>query len=228
VYDVRWKGAGPLGLPAGQAVLTVHGPGEGPLESAETPAPAVFAAASYRFTLEARTAQWVSRFFEAEDRFETWADGQLLPLEHHQHIREGRRRLDRASRFDAGRGTVEIEGGPRMPLAIGARDPLAAFHYARTIALAPGSTVRLPVSEAGRQLLVTIAAGQRETLEHRGTRLEAQRLEVVVDERLQRRQPLAATIWISSDGRRVPVALEVSAGFGSFRADLVSYESGRR
>jgi hypothetical protein len=41
--------------------------------------------------------------------------------------------------------------------------------------------------------------------------------------RVQRRQPVTATIWISADGRRVPLAADVEAGFGRVRLKLVDY-----
>jgi hypothetical protein len=41
--------------------------------------------------------------------------------------------------------------------------------------------------------------------------------------RVQRRQAVEATIWISADDRRVPLAAEIAAGFGRVRLKLVDY-----
>ncbi|MFB3852495.1 MAG: DUF3108 domain-containing protein [Vicinamibacterales bacterium] len=224
-YEVFWKGAGGLTLAAGQAVFVVDGPGTASAGRLGVPDDATVAGAAYRFTLDARTAPLVSRFFEAQDRFETWADSRVLPLLQHQHIHEGRRVLDRVTRFDAERGTVETGTGPRLPLAAGSRDPLAAFHYLRTIRLASGDTVRIPLSEGGRNLVVVVVVRSLESIEHRGVRVQAMRLTLVVEERLQRRRPIEATAWLSTDGRRIPLIIEVSAGFGDFRAELAEHRA---
>jgi hypothetical protein len=41
--------------------------------------------------------------------------------------------------------------------------------------------------------------------------------------RVQRRQGIEATIWISADQRRLPLQADVSAGFGRVRLKLVDY-----
>jgi hypothetical protein len=38
---------------------------------------------------------------------------------------------------------------------------------------------------------------------------------------------MAATVWLSRDARRVPLALEVDAGFGHVRVELESYTASR-
>ena len=40
-----------------------------------------------------------------------------------------------------------------------------------------------------------------------------------------RRQPPAITVWLSRDGRRIPLAAEVSAAFGNVRLELVTPSS---
>jgi hypothetical protein len=41
--------------------------------------------------------------------------------------------------------------------------------------------------------------------------------------RVERQAPLQITAWLSDDARRVPLVLEVSAAFGTARAELVKY-----
>lgn len=216
VYEVGWKGAAGMGLGAGEAEFAAD---EAPQDAGGgTPA-------RHLFTLSARTAPWVSRFFEADDRFETVADASMLPIIHRQIIREGRRRLDRLTTFDAGSGTVQTDDGPRFPLAPGSRDALSAFYYARTIALEPGGEALIPISEGGRQLAVRITAAGVEKVSFRGADVEALRLDVRIEERIARRRPIEATLWMSRDERRIPLVIEVAAGFGDFRAELVSHEA---
>jgi hypothetical protein len=53
--------------------------------------------------------------------------------------------------------------------------------------------------------------------------VDADRARVTIERRLQRRQPIAATVWLTRDAKRLPVRLEVSAGFGALRVELVDY-----
>jgi hypothetical protein len=53
--------------------------------------------------------------------------------------------------------------------------------------------------------------------------LQAVRLRVAIERRLQRRQGISATIWLSADTRRVPIRLDVAAGFGEVRVERVDY-----
>jgi hypothetical protein len=41
--------------------------------------------------------------------------------------------------------------------------------------------------------------------------------------RVEDRQPLVSTLWLSNDAHRVPVRLDVDAGFGHVSVELVSY-----
>jgi hypothetical protein len=213
VYRVIWLTAGAMAVPAGHAVITGRRvpPGE-PGEPA------------FHVGLELTSADWVRRFFEAEDRFETWADAALLPERQEQRIREGRRRLDRVTRFDDFNRVVTVGDGPPLPMPTAARDGLAGFLYARTLPLAPGYEVRFPIVEGGRQLTAAMrVVGTAETSVN-GRPAAAWRLEARFESRSERR-PITATLLVTSDQRRIPVEITVDAGFGSFRVELVEYSS---
>lgn len=215
VYDVHWEG-GPVDLPAGTATLSVSG---GP----ET------------WTLEARaeTADWVTPFFRARDRFVTTTDRDLLPVVHERDIREGRREVTRAYLFDRAARHVRI-GASReeaarpdaMTLPLGhpdVRDAVAAFYYVRTLPLAPGSVFSIPLNEAGAGMTLQVATGELETIDGRGGPIVAIRIEPRLMRRLERRRPLAMTVWLSRDARRVPLRVLVDAGFGRVNATLREY-----
>lgn len=220
VYDVRWLGAG-RGVPAGRAVIGAR------RVEGETP--------GFQFVVTARTAEWVSRFFEAHDRFETTVDTRLLPLVHAQQLREGRRSVDRRATYDHDRQLVAVgrsAGGesptePALTLRIWpeTRDPIAAFFYIRSLDLQPGESVRLPVNDLGRNLVMDVRAGEVESIVHGGRQIDALRLEPSLTQRIARRRPLDIRVWVSADDRRVPLVVEIEAGFGAVRADLVGYRA---
>jgi hypothetical protein len=114
--------------------------------------------------------------------------------------------------------------GISLPLPPESRDAIAALFYARTLPLEPGARHVIPVNEAGRNLLVELSVKGREMVEVAGRRIDAIRLEPRLQRRLERRQPLEATLWVSADSTRVPVLLELEAGFGRVRVELIHYE----
>ena len=71
------------------------------------------AAGRHRFAVGARTAPWVARFFEADDRFTTTTDDALRPLLHERRIREGRRALDQRVVFDPAARSAQPQHGGR-------------------------------------------------------------------------------------------------------------------
>ncbi|MDP1572058.1 MAG: DUF3108 domain-containing protein [Vicinamibacterales bacterium] len=215
-FEVTWE-SGPMDVPAGTVVVEVED-------------------APYRFTAAVETAEWLAPFFEAEDRFTTEADEALLPTVHAREIREGRRAFDRAYVYDhaARRVTVgeteaaaRLDGAVSLPLAAGARDALTAFFYVRTLTFTPGVEVRVPINEAGRGQTLVLAVEGRETIAHEGGQIDTWRLRPRLERLVERRTPLDVTLWMSADDRRVPVRIEVNAGFGRMLVLLTGYAPGR-
>lgn len=218
-YEAEWL-SGPLDIPAGTITLRVL-----PQDAAEAAA-----APGWVFEATMDTAGWVSRLFEAHDRFQTRADAQLKPLSHLSEIREGRRAVDRAYVFDhaarrvrSGATLAEASGPTAMalPLSAGSLDTLTALWYIRALPLAPGLTAVLPVNDGRRGLVVTVRVGNRERIEVGGRSEEAFRVEPRIVARVDRRQPIEATIWVSADARRLPLVADIAAGFGRIRLKLV-------
>jgi hypothetical protein len=204
-FDVYWEG-GPLDLPAGTATLSVLEGHDG--------------APRWVFETRAETADWVSTFFQARDRFVTTADEGLLPTEHRREIREGRRQVDRRYLYDREAGIVQTD---QMALPLGdaaARDALTALYYVRTLPLLPGTIVAVPMNEAGTRLLLQVQVGEVENLAHAGGSVPALRLEPRAMRRIERRRPIAMTLWLSADQRRIPLRAIVDAGFGQIRLEL--------
>jgi hypothetical protein len=214
-YAATWDGAG-VDLVAGEVTVSVEGP-------------------EYRLVATATTAPWVRRFFEAKDRFSTTTDATLLPLVHEREQQEGSRHVTRAYVYDAAHGRVRSgqtideargEGAVTFPLPEGSRDAIAALFYARTLTLDPGTAAQFPVNEAGRNLVIELRARGKESVLVGGRQLDAIRLEPQLRQRVERRQPVRGTIWLSDDARRVPVKVELQAPFGAIKLELIEYRPG--
>ena len=81
----------------------------------------------------------------------------------------------------------------------------------------------VPVNDAGRNLTVRVSAEGTEMVATPLGTVSAVRLRVTIERRLERRTGVGATLWLSTDARRVPVRLDLSAGFGQVRLELVDY-----
>lgn len=207
-YEAFWEG-GPVDLPAGTITLTARHDA---------------AAGEWHLETRAETADWVSVFFHARDRFVTRADGQLLPIVHDREIREGRRAVDRRYVYDRQARTVDT-GAMTLPLGPpAARDALTAFYYVRTLPLPAGAAIEVPINEAGRPLILALPPPARDTIVHGAARVPAWRLSPRLMRRLERRRPVTLTLWLSADDRRVPLRAIVDAGFGQVRLELVAQE----
>jgi hypothetical protein len=211
-YSVQWTSAA-VDLAAGELTIAVQPP-------------------DFTFVVRAETAPWISRFFEARDVFQTRTDAQLLPALHEREQREGARHVTRAYAYQHEQGIVRIgrtaedalrDDAVSLPLAPGSRDAIAALFYARTLPLEPGRTFQIPVNEAGRQLVVDLVVSRRERISVQGKPVEALRLEPRMRPGHAARRQASATLWVSDDSRKLPVALDLEAAFGRLRAELVSY-----
>jgi hypothetical protein len=208
-YRVRWT-SGPVDLPAATATIGVDAP-----EDQQT----------YRFNVLATTAPWVSRFYEAVVTLEATANNRLLPLAYREIIDEGTRRIDRQLAFEPERHDVRITSGGTsitLPVAVDARDPLSAPFYVRTLPLETAARFALPISDNGRRLRLDIAVANREAIVLDGRTWDAWKLEPRLSERIER-DPLKIAAWVSVDRHRIPLLVEVDAGFGSVRLELQSY-----
>jgi hypothetical protein len=211
-YAVEWAG-GAVDLSAGEITIAVQPP-------------------AFTFVVRAETAPWISRFFEARDVFTTRTDAELLPELHERDQREGARHVTRAYAYQHDEGVVRIgrtaehamsEEGVSLPLAPESRDAIAAVFYARTLPLEPGRRFMIPINEAGRQLVVELLVSRRERITVQDQPVDAIRLEPQMKRGAAARRTATATLWVSDDSRKVPVALDLEAGFGKVRLELVSY-----
>jgi hypothetical protein len=79
------------------------------------------------------------------------------------------------------------------------------------------------VNEAGRNLVAEVTVNGHDIITSLDKRVEAIRVTPVLQRRAADRQPLTAMIWLSNDERHLPLVLDLDAGFGHMRVDLVSY-----
>jgi hypothetical protein len=228
-YRLTWSaGAVNRGVPAGEATFRVMPPADAPREAgsaAEAPLPRP---PVYLLVLDVQTARWVSAFFEAQDRFETWTDRGLFPCVQRQHLREGKRREERVTTFDYETLLVNVVGETTAAMPANARDALSAFYFARTLSIEPGTRIRIPVVDDGRDLVAKVTDTGRDVVTLDKQVARATRLDVRIGQATGAGTGITAVVWLSEDGRRIPLAMDIGTVFGAFRAELASYEGGKR
>jgi hypothetical protein len=208
-YRVRWT-SGPVDLAAGQATISVAPPK---------------ADAGYVFRVNASTAPWMSRFYQAIVGLESTTSASLLPLAYSEVIDEGTRGIERQLTFDAERHEVRIVSGGTsivLPVAIGARDPISAFFYLRTLPLTEDARYSVPISDNGRRLHLEVTVGRQESITLDGRAWDAWKVQSSLSERIDR-DPMRLTAWLSADERRVPLVVDVQAPFGTVRIEMTAY-----
>jgi hypothetical protein len=109
-----------------------------------------------------------------------------------------------------------------LPLGAAARDPISALFYVRTLPVGATAPIAVPISDNGRRLTLQVPEAHPETIVIDGRSWSALKLEPRLSDRIER-GPLTITAWVSADARRIPLLVEVSAGFGLVRLELASY-----
>jgi Protein of unknown function (DUF3108) len=110
-----------------------------------------------------------------------------------------------------------------LPLARDARDPISAVFYVRTLPLAAGAHVVLPLTDNGRRSALDLTVVGTESIVAAGRTWQALKLAPRITGRVERQTPLAITTWLSADARRIPLVFEVTGGFGTVRGELKEY-----
>jgi Protein of unknown function (DUF3108) len=213
-YTVSWGGAG--NVTAGTIEMRVEGP-------------------PYRFVVSAETAPWIARFYEVHAVLTTIANDRLMPQQQERRMQEGSRSVNRTYLFDNARGVIRIGASVEdawsaqavtLPLAAHARDAIATLFYARTLPLTPGARYRVPINDGGRNGIVDFTVSGPDTVLVQGRQRPAMRMEPRIDRRVERRTPPSATVWLDPDGAHVPLAVDITAAFGTVRMELTGYDPG--
>ena len=215
-FELRW-----MFIPAGEAVLEVQ------------PMAAVDGRPARHFAMTVRTNAFVDAFYKVRDRIEAWTDTEMTrSLRYAKLQREGRHRMrDVTVAFDwpQGQATYTNRGEVSEPIALlpGTFDPLAAFYFTRRVALAPGAVILRPVTD-GRKNVV----GRARVVGRERIRVAAGTFETIMVEPdlrdvtgvFEKSPEGRIRIWLSDDGRHLPVRIESKVVVGHFTGELVAAE----
>ncbi|HXK12802.1 MAG TPA: DUF3108 domain-containing protein [Vicinamibacteria bacterium] len=208
-------------LLAGRATLAVL-----PAEEGKT---------SLRFVAEARSqgfVPWLLRFHVDDRTIATFDPDGGYSLGIEKHLHEGRAARDQRVTFDPATGTAEVRDAKiaesRFDVGLRPLDVLSALFVARIRGVEEGRELRLPVFDNGKSYVMDVRWLGRERLDLPppfGTGYPT----VIVEPRLVEGSGLfvregRVQVWLTDDGRRVPVRMRSKVPIGAVSADVERYE----
>ena len=172
----------------------------------------------WQLSAEVVTGPVVSSLYKVRDRLESLADTtDLRCLRSRVSIQEGGYHERLEAELDHDRGLATDQRGRHLAVPPGCHDVLAAWFRARTLALAVGDTVVLPVLAGRRVGGLRIAVVGREVLDGRDCFVTTASLGGLTPERVDH----DIRIWVTDDRRRLPARIEIAAPVGRFVATLL-------
>lgn len=182
---------------------------------------------AYYIVAEAKPSSFVERLYHLYYKVETFLDTETLRPSHATVYSDerGRTRLRTTSFLPGNLANYEVKTATVMrsqvPVAPLSQDPLSALYVLRSTPLTVGQSVAVPFVTNGRSYRLRGKAEAREPLDTAIGRVVSWRIAVSIDD--DRDRPGTTrdlTVWLSDDGRRLPLRLQVDLPVGSFRLTL--------
>ena len=177
---------------------------------------------------QAKSAKWIDTVYKVRDEVQSLLDIERMhSLRTSKRLREGNYKSDLVAEYRHEEGRVRYGDGSESDMVPGSQDILTALFYARTFALEPGMTLKIPIHDGKKSYPLQVEVTGREAVETALGRIVC----LVLEPRLQSQGLFKSEgrmqIYLSDDARRLPVLLKARAPVGSFESQLISYQSGR-
>lgn len=144
----------------------------------------------------------------------------LVPFRTEINFAEGASRTARIYNLDQDRGIATLEGKPeRIEIPVGTHDLVSAFYAIRTFELSLSRQNAISIMAVNHPRTLTIKGERRETLELNGQKIPTIVLSLTTDD--PQPDKLQIRIWMSEDGRRLPLRIAALTEIGAIRADLI-------
>ncbi len=217
-------------IPAGEAVLEVM-----PVET-------INGVKAYHFVMKARTNSFIDKIYKYRSRIDAYADLEMThSLMYLKKTEEGKSTKEVQVQFDwekneAHYRRIKIKPGrtpkiskrdQRTALLPGSFDPLTVFYYTRQAKLGNNSLLEYPVTDGRRCVVARADIVKKVKIKVNGTNYDTflvqpdlKHLEGV----FKKSKNSKIHIWVTADGRRVPVKIKSKVFVGSFTGELVSIE----
>ncbi len=216
VFQVRWAF-----IVAGEAVIEV------------LPAETFNGEESYHFVFRARTSPFVDIFYKVRDRVDSYTDMNMTHSLYYKKKHEGHSHKEAAVEFDWEKQEARYsEGGnAREPISMvpGTFDPLSVFYAFRIRAVNNEFEMGIPVTDGKKCIVGKASLTGRERIKVAGVYYDTFLVEPEIEHIggvFEKSKDARLQIWVTADGRCIPVRIRSEVVVGSFVADLVSFEQG--
>lgn len=208
-YALTW-----LGIRAGTASLEV------------AEAPPVEGRAALRLLTTAVSSPMVTKFYPVDNRVESIVDAEtLLPYRMVFRRREGKRNNDFDVTFNYATHTITSikDGVPeQVPLLPQTFDSIACLYYVRTLAsLVPGTSVAFNVHHDRKNYKLEVRVEGTEKVKVPSGTADALRVLAIMPFQGIFLNQGNVQVWLSNDGKRVPVMMKAKVVIGSVMARIV-------
>jgi hypothetical protein len=206
-YDVSWS----TFLTAGTATVSVR---------EKRPS---FASVAWYIVAEGQPTPLVSRLYTVYYKADTLLDAYtLLTQRASVFSQEGGRRRMKATRFDQVAHTARFEVTTAtvvtrdFPVPPDAQDALSAIYVIRSLPLRQGFTTTIPVVDGDDVYRVEVSVTGHESVTTPAGEFPAWRITPTVLDDRSGTHAKGLVIWVSDDGRRLPLRMEAEMPFGRF------------
>ncbi len=216
-YDVSWSSF----VTAGSATVTVR------------EKKASYNSVAYYIVAEGRPTSLLSHLYSLYYKADTLLDVYtLLPQRGSVFSQENSRRRMKATLFDQPAHTIHYEMRTASVLQqdtiipANTYDAVSAIYALRTMDLRPGTTVTLPISDSGTTYTARLTVGGREAVKSGIGTIQALKVTPVITDPGGKAIGRGMTVWLSDDGRRLPVKMSAQLAVGSFNLTLREAKAG--
>lgn len=184
---------------------------------------------AWHFQMRAQTTSWADRIYRVRDKMDAWADAKMRRAVGHEKIaREGSYHRDIKLDLDWKRRRVvyhnQWKAFPPKPLFSDTWDPLGLLYAFRMHTIATKGVRKMSVTDGLKTIRAEVKVHGIETIEIGGKKVSAWHVEPEMKDvgGVFERSPGARMhVWVSRDGRHLPLRLQSKVIVGSFTATLV-------
>ena len=182
---------------------------------------------AYRLVLDAGSTPAMASVYRLQFQCSSLFDPHRgISREYRRSFKENGRTVRDSVVFSPAGGTATyVDSGEqvnKLPIRLGAQDPLSAIYLVRTLGLKPGLRVLFPIVEGGETYEADVRVAGSELISIALGSFASHRVEAVLRRGGSLMRDKKMTFWFTSDPRRIPVLASVSLPFGSLLVELTS------
>jgi len=175
----------------------------------------------YHLVATAKSSAFFSKFFEVDDRVESWVDMEgIFSWRLGKHIREGRYKRNRYEIYNPFQNVVYYKKDT-IPTPSYVCDILCTFYYIRLCTLDVGKSVEFYSFGDGKVYPLRVVVHREDTVTVPAGTFRCIVVEPLIQgEGLLFRQKGRLLVWLTQDDRHIPVLMRSKATFGSIEFRL--------